>query len=82
MKVHTIILAAGSGSRMRSTKAKSLQKIAGQTMLERIIKTAQKVSNKISIVVGFDKDGIIDVASKLGNFNFVEQKTPKGQGMQ
>ena len=63
MKVHTIILAAGSGSRMRSTKAKSLQKIAGQTMLERIIKTAQKVSNKISIVVGFDKDGIIDVAS-------------------
>ena len=62
---------------MRSTKAKSLQKIAGQTMLERIIKTAQKVSNKISIVVGFDKDGIIDVASKLGNFNFVEQKTQR-----
>lgn len=80
MKVHTIILAAGSGSRMRSTKAKSLQKIAGQTMLERIIKTAQKVSNKISIVVGFDKDGIIDVASKLGNFNFVDQKNPKGTG--
>ena len=81
MKVHTIILAAGSGSRMRSTKAKSLQKIAGQTMLERIIQNSQKVSNKISIVVGFDKDGIIDVASKLGNFNFVEQKSPKGQGM-
>ena len=80
MKVHIIILAAGSGSRMRSTKAKSLQKIAGQTMLERIIKTAQKVSNKISIVVGFDKDGIIDVASKLGNFNFVDQKSPKGTG--
>jgi bifunctional UDP-N-acetylglucosamine pyrophosphorylase/glucosamine-1-phosphate N-acetyltransferase len=80
MKVHTIILAAGSGSRMRSKKAKSLQKIAGQTMLERIIKTAQKVSNKISIVVGFDKDGIIDVASKLGNFNFVDQKNPKGTG--
>ena len=45
MKVHTIILAAGSGSRMQSLKAKSLQKVAGMTMIERIIKTAKEISD-------------------------------------
>ena len=46
MKVHTIILAAGSGSRMQSLKAKSLQKVAGMTMIERIIKTAKEISDQ------------------------------------
>ena len=80
MKVHTIILAAGSGSRMHSLKAKSLQKVAGISMLERIIKTAQHISEKITLVVGHDKEGIINEANKLGGFNFVEQPKPNGTG--
>ena len=80
MKVHTIILAAGSGSRMHSLKAKSLQKVAGISMLERIIKTAQHISEKITLVVGHDKEGIISAANQLGKFNFVEQPKPIGTG--
>lgn len=80
MKVHTIILAAGSGSRMHSLKAKSLQKVAGISMLERIIKTAQHISEKITLVVGHDKEGIINEANQLGKFNFVEQPKPNGTG--
>jgi len=80
MKVHTIILAAGSGSRMHSLKAKSLQKVAGISMLERIVKTAQHVSEKITLVVGHDKEGIISSANQLGKFNFVEQPKPIGTG--
>ena len=80
MKVHTIILAAGSGSRMHSLKAKSLQKVAGTSMLERIVKTAQQISEKITLVVGHDKESIISAANQLGKFNFVEQPKPIGTG--
>ena len=76
MKVHTIILAAGSGSRMQSLKAKSLQKVAGMTMIERIIKTAKEISDQITLVVGYGKEGIIEHAKKLGDFNYVEQPSP------
>ena len=65
MKVHTIILAAGSGSRMQSLKAKSLQKVAGMTMIERIIKTAKEISDQITLVVGYDKEGIIEMLKSL-----------------
>ena len=80
MKVHTIILAAGSGSRMQSLKAKSLQKVAGMTMIERIIKTAKEISDRITLVVGYDKEGIIEHTKKLGDFNYVEQPNPIGTG--
>ena len=39
MKIHTVILAAGEGSRMLSTKAKSLQPVGGYSMLKRIYET-------------------------------------------
>ena len=49
-------------------------------MLERIIKTAQHISEKITLVVGHDKEGIINEANQLGKFNFVEQPKPNGTG--
>ena len=52
------------------------------TMLERIIQTAKEISDQITLVVGYDKEGIIKHAKKLGDFNFVEQPNPIGTGMQ
>ena len=65
MNIHTIILAAGEGSRMKSNKAKSLQRIGGTSMLEKICKTAAAVSKNITLVVGFDKESIIQEANAL-----------------
>ena len=66
MNVHTIILAAGQGSRMKSNKAKVLQRIGGTSMLHQICSTAGKISPKITLVVGFDKDSVIKEADEYG----------------
>ena len=64
MSVHTIVLAAGEGSRMKSKRAKSLQRIGGTSMLHKICTTAGKISPKITLVVGFDQDSVIKEANK------------------
>ena len=64
MSVHTIVLAAGEGSRMKSKRAKSLQRIGGTSMLHKICTTAGKISPKITLVVGFDQDSVIKEANE------------------
>ena len=59
MNIHTIILAAGEGTRMISSKAKSLQPIGGQSMLKRIYETVSDITTEISFVVGYGKESII-----------------------
>ncbi len=51
---------------MLSQKAKVLQKLGGKTMLERVLTTAQKVADKISIVVGYDKEGVQHEIKRIG----------------
>ena len=65
MDIHTIILAGGRGTRMLSQKAKVLQKLASKTMLQHILTSAKQVSDKISVVVGFDKEGVEEEISHL-----------------
>ena len=50
---------------MLSKKAKVLQKLAGKSLLEHILSKAEEVSNKISIVVGFDKLSVEKEVSKI-----------------
>ena len=66
MDIHTIILAGGKGTRMLSQKAKVLQVLGGITMLNHVITAANKISNKISVVVGFDKEGVEEEIKKIG----------------
>ena len=81
MNVHTIVLAAGEGSRMKSNKAKSLQRIGGKTMLEMICQTAGKISQKITLIVGFDKESILIESSSFNlDISSCEQPKPKGTG--
>ena len=81
MNLHTIILAAGEGSRMKSKKAKSLQRIGGCSMLELICQTAGGLSSKISVIVGFDKESIIKEVKDYGlNISTCEQKKQLGTG--
>ena len=79
MSLHTIILAAGEGSRMKSNRAKSLQKIGGTSMLQKICDTAGEVSSKITLVVGFDKESII-LESESYNLDITTSEQPKPIG--
>jgi len=77
--IHTIVLAAGEGSRMKSNRAKSLQRIGGISMLEKICLTAGSISPKITLVVGFDKDSVIK-ESKTYNLEISTADQPKPIG--
>ena len=50
---------------MLSQKAKVLQKLASKTMLQHILTSANQVSDKISVVVGFDKEGVEEEISNI-----------------
>ena len=79
MNIHTIILAGGKGTRMLSQKAKVLQVLGGRTMLDHVMTTANKVTDKISVVVGFDKEGVEEEIREIGiNANIYVQKEQIG----
>ena len=51
--IHVVVLAAGQGTRMKSQLPKVLHPVAGQTMVERVLRTAQAVRPEtITVVVG------------------------------
>ena len=79
MKIHTVILAAGEGSRMISNKAKSLQPIGGHSMLKRIYETVANITDETSFVVGHEIESIIkETESFNGILHISEQKKPIG----
>ena len=79
MNIHTIILAAGEGTRMISNKAKSLQSIGGQSMLKRIYETVSDITTETSFVVGYGKESIIKEAGEfIGDINICIQEEPIG----
>ena len=64
---------------MLSQKAKVLQALGGRTMLNHVMTAANKISNKISVVVGFDKEGVEEEIKKIGiNANTFLQKEQIG----
>lgn len=67
MNIHTIILAAGAGTRMHSNKAKVLQKIGGMSMLQRVLDTADSLGFSSTVVLGYDKDGVTEHLKKIKN---------------
>ena len=80
MNIHTIILAAGEGTRMNSNRAKSLQTVGGTSMLEKICRTAGKISKDITLIVGFDKESIINEANAFADLNITTSLQPKPIG--
>ena len=64
---------------MLSQKAKVLQKLGGKTMLHHLLLKAKQISSKISVVVGFDKDGVENEISDLSvNAKIFMQKEQLG----
>jgi bifunctional UDP-N-acetylglucosamine pyrophosphorylase/glucosamine-1-phosphate N-acetyltransferase len=76
-----IILAAGKGSRMKSNKAKVTFPLAGKSMVQRVVDTALKVDcSKIAVIVGFQKQSVIDCISPDERLEYVEQTEQLGTG--
>ena len=75
-----VILAAGVGSRMRSSLPKVLHRVAGRTLVEAVLEAAEGLSpSRVVVVVGTDRERI---ASTLAGreVRFAIQDPPLGTG--
>ena len=83
MKTSVVILAAGEGTRMRSSLPKAMQFLAGQTMLEHVKHTADSLSSEQTIIV-CSPDAEKHIANTLGkpdqSLGYVQQTEPLGTG--
>ncbi len=58
MSLEVVILAAGFGTRMRSEKAKVLHKISGKEMIYHIIKESKKLTDNITVILGYQNQEV------------------------
>jgi len=84
MNLLPIILAAGQGTRMRSSTPKVLHPIGGKPMLQHVIDSCQKLDvEKIAIIYGHGGEQVqqtIQLTETKTNLVWVEQKEQKGTG--
>jgi bifunctional UDP-N-acetylglucosamine pyrophosphorylase/glucosamine-1-phosphate N-acetyltransferase len=75
-----IILAAGEGKRMRSTRAKVLSEVAGLTMLEHVIEAARSAfADRVAVVVGPGREDVAKAArSSFAGAAIFEQSERRG----
>ncbi|MGZ5044320.1 MAG: bifunctional UDP-N-acetylglucosamine diphosphorylase/glucosamine-1-phosphate N-acetyltransferase GlmU [Methylobacter sp.] len=80
MKIKTIILAAGKGTRMRSELPKVLHQIANRPLLRHVYDTAKDLENNvIKIVVGHGAELVTEALKDL-DVDWIEQKQQLGTG--
>ena len=79
--LHVVILAAGEGKRMKSTKPKVLQGIAGRPMLAHVIDAARALSpDGIHVVYGHGGDQVQAAFAGQADLHWVEQAQQHGTG--
>jgi bifunctional UDP-N-acetylglucosamine pyrophosphorylase / glucosamine-1-phosphate N-acetyltransferase len=62
----TVVLAAGEGTRMRSSLAKVLHPVAGESMLTHVLAAAPKgAGQELAVVIGPDRDDVAKEARRL-----------------
>ncbi|MFT4798950.1 MAG: bifunctional UDP-N-acetylglucosamine pyrophosphorylase/glucosamine-1-phosphate N-acetyltransferase [Candidatus Azotimanducaceae bacterium] len=78
--IEICILAAGKGSRMNSSRPKTLQSLAGRPLLEHLLGTTHSMSAiQTHVVVGSGSDQVRD-AFATSDLNFVDQTEQLGTG--
>jgi len=75
-----VILAAGIGSRMRSSLPKVLHRVAGRTLLEAVLDTAAGLSPSATVVVVGKDGGRLEAALEGRGARFALQDPPLGTG--
>ena len=78
--IDVVILAAGKGTRMKSTKPKVMHRLAGKPLLDHVIEAAKSINpTEIIIVVGHEEAAIREHHA-LSPVTFVSQKEQLGTG--
>jgi len=81
LNIHTIILAAGKGTRMNTNLPKVMQPLGGSTIISHVIDTAKKVSDEITLVTGYKKEILKKHVTNLySSINEVDQDEQLGTG--
>ncbi|MGV7221826.1 MAG: NTP transferase domain-containing protein [Nitrospinales bacterium] len=79
-KLAVIILAAGKGSRMKSSLAKALHPLASRPLLVHVLEKVKPLNpDKVIIVVGHQSDKVKEAIAS-SSIEFVEQKEQLGTG--
>ena len=79
--LHVVILAAGKGTRMKSSLPKVLHRVAGQPMLEYVLRTSQSLSPRtMTIVVGHLAESIRIALSHRADVQVAVQEPQLGTG--
>lgn len=79
-KTNVIILAAGRGTRMKSSHPKVLHFLGGKTILEHVIQTAKSIKPKKIILVYNHPKKVISSIICNHSLELVMQKKPEGTG--
>ncbi|MEO1940850.1 MAG: bifunctional UDP-N-acetylglucosamine diphosphorylase/glucosamine-1-phosphate N-acetyltransferase GlmU, partial [Candidatus Thioglobus sp.] len=77
--IHAIILAAGKGTRMNSSKPKVLQTLSDNTLLGHVLVQAKAISQKVHVVYGFGGDQVKQTIND-NSINWVAQIEQLGTG--
>ncbi len=78
MQLKSLILAAGKGTRMNSSKPKVIHTVNGIPMIEKIIKELNKLEVEENILIlGYKKEEILN---EIGEVSYVEQYEQLGTG--
>jgi bifunctional UDP-N-acetylglucosamine pyrophosphorylase/glucosamine-1-phosphate N-acetyltransferase len=84
MSLEIVILAAGQGSRMKSDLPKVLHTLAGQSLLEYVLRCADALEpTKIHVIIGHQSECVIDSVDKdltRADINWVYQHQQLGTG--
>lgn len=76
-----VIMAAGKGTRLKSSRAKVLHEIGGQPLLAHVIKAAKQVvpANDIYVIIGHQAENVRAAVGPLG-VKFILQEEQRGTG--
>lgn len=81
MPLEVVILAAGQGTRMKSSLPKVLHPLAGRPMVGHVLDTARHLqADKLHVVVGHGSEKLCDYLSDSDDINIVEQTEQLGTG--
>ncbi|HJN44373.1 MAG: bifunctional UDP-N-acetylglucosamine diphosphorylase/glucosamine-1-phosphate N-acetyltransferase GlmU [Acidobacteria bacterium] len=81
MPNHVLILAAGQGTRMRSSRPKVLHRIAGLPLIEHVLRTASTLSPaSTAVVVGHLANQVREELAHHASLGFAHQTEQRGTG--
>ncbi len=79
--VAVAVLAAGKGTRMKSTLPKVLHTLGGRSLVERVLDSCQKLNpSRQLVIVGYQAEQVKSQFRHKPEIEFVEQKEQKGTG--